>query len=133
MKRSHFQIAISMLAVFLSGILVGGFAFRLYTVRTVSAAPRVTPDDYRRKYVAEITSRLHLDAAQSTRLNAILDETRARTSELKKKHKPEFVAIHDEHVRNIRAMLNESQNAEYERFLKEREAEQKAKENAEKR
>ena len=34
MRRSNLKIAVSMLAVFLSGIAVGGVGYRLYTVKT---------------------------------------------------------------------------------------------------
>jgi len=127
MKRSQLPIALSVLAVFLSGILVGAFGFGLYNVHT---APRMSPDDYRRKYVEEMKARLHLDEAQAGHLNSILDKTRARTTELKRKHKPEFVAIHEDQVREIRSMLYSGQLPDYEKYLQEREKEQKARDNS---
>lgn len=128
MKRSQFQITLSLLAVFLSGAIVGGFAFRLYTVRTVDAAPpRTSPDDYRRTYVSTLRSRLTLDDAQATQLDSILDATRARYVEVKKKYRPEMEKIHEEQVRDIRAMLRGPQLAEYEKYREEKKAKESSK------
>jgi hypothetical protein len=130
MKRSHLQIALYLLAVFVSGALVGAFAFRLYTVRTIEAAPPNTPEAYRRKYVGEMKGRLSLNDDQTSRLNHILDQTRARANEVKKRYKPEMDQIHEEQVQDIRAMLSVSQATEYDKYLHERELEQKAKDAA---
>lgn len=130
MKRSHFQITLYLLAVFLSGAVVGAFAFRLYTVRTIEAAPPSTPEAYRRKYVSEMKARLTLNDDQTARLNQILDQTRARANEVKKRYKPDMDQIHEEQVQDIRAMLGVSQAAEYDKYLHERELEQKAKDAA---
>lgn len=126
MKRPQWQITLSLLAVFISGVLVGAFAFRLYTVRTIEAAPPSTPEAYRRRYVAEMKARLSLDDSQTVRLNQILDQTRARAAEVKRRYKPDMDQIHAEQVQDIRTMLNVSQTAEYEKYLREREQDQKA-------
>lgn len=120
MKRSQVQIALYMLAVFLSGAVVGGFAHRLYMVKTVTAEPR-RPEDFRRKYVNDMRERLKLDDTQAARLNDILDRTAARFKQFREDHKQETDAIHEEQVREIRAMLNASQQADYEQFRLERE------------
>jgi hypothetical protein len=54
-------------------------------------------------------------------LGPILDETRRRHRELMDKHRPEMKAIQDEQVNKIRAILMESQQAEYTKLLDERE------------
>lgn len=130
MKRSYFQITLYLLAVFISGVLVGAFAFRLYTVRTIEAAAPNTPEAYRRRYVSELKGRLSLNDQQTVRLNQILDETRAKAAEVKRRYKPEMDRVHEEQVEDIRAMLTPAQVAEYDKYRKEREQEQKAKEAA---
>jgi len=133
MKRSSWQITLSLLAVFISGIVVGAFAFRLYTVKTIEAAAPNTPEAYRKRYVSEMKARLSLDDSQTVRLNQILDQTRAKAAQVKRRHKPEMDQIHAEQVQDIRTMLTVAQTSEYEHYLHEREVEQKAREAAQKR
>jgi len=132
MKRSNCHVALSLLAVFISGVVVGAFAFRLYTVRTIEAAAPSSPEAYRRKYVNEMKNRLTLDDSQTLRLNQILDQTRAKAAEVKLRYKPELDRIHSEQVQDVRTMLNVPQTQEYEKYLHERELEQKARDAAQK-
>ena len=122
MKRSHLSIALYMLAVFVSGALVGAFGHRLYTVRTVEAdTGRRTPNDFRQRYVADMQKRLNLDSEQAQKLSGILDQTRERFKAFNEKHKTELTGIHEDQVREIRAMLTPAQQPIYEEYRKERE------------
>jgi len=123
MNRSKFSIAAYVLAVFLSGIVVGGFGQRLYMARSVGATGRMprNPEEFRKAYVDDMRSRLRLDEPQLARLHTILDETRESYKAFKEQHKPEMKAIHDTQVAKINAILNDSQRAEYGRFRAERE------------
>jgi len=123
MKRTNFTVALYLLLVFLSGIAVGGFGYHLFKVRSVSATtsrPR-TPEEYRRRYVEEMQTRLNLTQDQVSRLNAILDETRTRWGEFRQRTMPETKAIHQEQTQKVRSILNEVQQTEYEKMLAERE------------
>ncbi len=119
-----------MLAVFLSGALVGAFGHRLYSVRSVySAVPkngRPSPEDWRRGYVDELRTRLQLEQAQVSRLNEILDQTRDRFHAMRERSRPEGEQIKQEQRNNIRAILNPSQQAEYEKVLQERDRKRSA-------
>jgi len=108
--------------LFLGGVVVGAFGHRLYTLNSVNASvnPR-NPEEFRRRYVAEMRTRLKLTDDQVARLGPVLDETRQRHRELMDKHRPEFKAIQDEQVRSIREILTDSQQAEYTRMLADRE------------
>jgi hypothetical protein len=108
--------------LFLGGVAVGVFGHRLYTLNSVNASvnPR-NPEEFRRRYVAEMRTRLKLTDDQVARLGPVLDETRQRHRELMDKHRPEFKAIQDEQVRRIREILTDSQQAEYTRMLADRE------------
>jgi Spy/CpxP family protein refolding chaperone len=114
--------------VFLSGSAVGAFAHRLFYTMTVSSSPapaqpaaaRPSPEEFRRRYVEEIRNRCQLTPEQVTKLEAILDATRKRHKEMQERAKPEMKAIQEEQVNQIRAMLNESQRSEYEKFREER-------------
>ena len=122
MRRSTLTTGLYLALLFLSGIAVGVFGHRLYTLNSVNANanPR-NPEEFRRRYVAEMRTKLKLTDDQVARLGPILDETRQRHHELVDKHRPEFKAIQDEQVRKIRAILTDSQQADYTAMLAERE------------
>jgi DNA-binding transcriptional MerR regulator len=138
MKPSQLAVAIYAVLTFASGALVGVVGHRLYSasdVRAKSSPPR-TPEDYRRRYVDEMRTRLKLSDSQLTDLNVILDSTRDRFRQLREKERPEVKIIQDEQVQRIRAMLDTTQRAEYEKMREEREKrmrERKDKEGHEKR
>ena len=122
MKRSNLVLGAYLMAVFLSGGVVGFFVHQLYSLQSVraKATPR-DPDDYRHKYVEEMRSRLTLKEEQVQQLNAILDNTRLRYREFRVRHRPETNAIQEEQVSKIRSMLTDAQRAEYEKMRAERE------------
>src|SRR5437016_7704284 len=129
MKRTTLWTTLYVSLVFLSGSVVGGFAHRLYTMNSVLASPvNPKPDDYRRKYLDEMRSRLSLSAEQLAQMSAILDSTRTRYNEVrakwdreaKVKAKPELKAIHEDQVQKIKGILSETQQAEYDKLRIER-------------
>ena len=126
MKRSNLIVTVSMLAVLLSGIAVGGVGYRLYTVKSVAApaAPK-NPEDFRKKYLEEMESRLKLDSTQLQKLNAILDETRTLWRQEKERNKAELKRIHDGQVDQVRSILTDAQKPVYEQFHREREEKMK--------
>ena len=135
MKRSQLSIVLSLFAVFGSGIVVGAFGYHSYTTKTVSAtvqapARRDTPEEWRRKYVTELHTRLKLDDTQLAQLNTILDETRERFRVLREQQKQETDEVRASHTEKVREMLKPEQLSEYQRFRDERD--QKIKEQAEK-
>jgi hypothetical protein len=119
MRRTTLTTALYLALLFFAGVAVGAFGLRLYTMNSVSA--NASPEEFRRRYVAELQSRLKLSGQQVNQLQPILDETRQLHRELREKHKPEFDAIHEEQVRKIRLMLTDAQQAEYTKLLAERE------------
>jgi len=124
MQRAGLTTAIYLALVFTSGIAVGGFGMRLYTLNSVNAGVNSrNPDEFRRRYVAELRNRLKLTDEQVNKLQPILDETRRRHRELHERSKPELKAIQDEQVRQIRGLLTDTQQAEYAKLLDERERE----------
>ncbi|MFB3825481.1 MAG: hypothetical protein ACE15B_01885 [Bryobacteraceae bacterium] len=129
MRRSSLSAGLYVLLVFLSGALVGAFAYRLYMVNTVNSASRRprSPDEYRRSYIQEMRRRLTLSDAQVTQLQQIMDETRDRFHDLHEKSRPLFRAIEDEQAQKVRAILSDTQRAEYERMRAERESMRKKK------
>ena len=135
MARSNVSAGLYLVLVFLSGALVGGFGYRLYTMNSVSAstAPRPKPEDVRKKYMDEMRTRLKLTNAQDSQLTQIMDATRSRFRELHERTKPQLDAIKAQekqiqmdHRQEIRAMLNDAQRTEYEKMLEEREKHRQA-------
>jgi hypothetical protein len=121
-KRSQMSVILSLFAVFGSGIAVGAFAYHSYTAKTVSAtvnAP-VSPQEWRRKYIEEISTRLQLDPTQLGHLNEILDSTRNRFKTLKERQKKEIEEVKSAQSEEIRAILTPTQIPEYEAFRQER-------------
>ena len=121
MRRTSLTAGLYLLLVFFSGIAVGAFGLHLYTLNSVRATGPRDPNEFRRRYIAELRTKLMLTDDQVNRLGPILDETRRRHHELMEKHRPEMKAIQDDQVSKIRAILMDSQQAEYSKLLDERE------------
>ncbi|MBI3207881.1 MAG: hypothetical protein HYZ37_03150 [Candidatus Solibacter usitatus] len=120
-KRSGVLVGLYVLAVFASGVLVGGFGQRLYSEKTVSAkSGRPSPKEFRARYVDSLKTRLNLDQAQLTLLTEILNESDARFKASREKMDPEMKQISLDQRSKIAAMLNAQQKVEYEKLLEER-------------
>lgn len=128
MKKTSLSAALYVALVFVSGVAVGGFSHWLYASNSVSATVRrPSPEEYRRKYVAEMETRLKLDEEQVKQLQTILDQTRILFKQVYEKHRPEYKAIHEAQSNQIRALLSPWQLAEYEQYRMEREERSKSK------
>lgn len=125
MKLSRATIALYVGLVFASGLVLGAFGERLYTASVVVAKQRPNPEELRKKIVSEYESRLNLNADQLTKLNQIMDETRARMEDTRQKMRPAYQKIHDDQVAKIREILTADQQVEYDKMRKEREERQK--------
>ncbi|MBZ5602851.1 MAG: hypothetical protein LAO79_11145 [Acidobacteriia bacterium] len=125
MKLSRATIALYVGLVFASGLVLGAFGERLYTASVVVAKQRPNPEELRKKIVSEYESRLNLNADQLTKLNQIMDETRARMEDTRQKMRPAYQKIHDDQVAKIREILTADQQVEFDKMRKEREERQK--------
>jgi hypothetical protein len=123
MKLSRAAIALYVALVFVSGAVLGAVGHRLYMVSTVSA--KLTPEEFRKKVVAEYQQRLKLSDDQVVRLNMIMDETRARIEETRQKLHPAYQKIREEQQQKFRDLLTPEQQSEYDQIRKEREQRQK--------
>ncbi len=120
----RFSAAVSLLLVFLSGALVGVLAYRAYMLspnRTASAPRQPGPEDFRKRYVADMRAKLQLDDQQVVQLEQILDETGAafRKNWLDNHNRNED--LHTQQVARINAMLRPEQRLLYEKLRQERE------------
>ena len=99
----------------------------MYSSRTVRAdTGNARVEDFRKRYMRDMDARLKLSKDQHDKLVVILDQTRTLFRELNEKHKPEYQAIQEHHRDQVRALLNEAQRSEYEKLVKEREAERRS-------
>ncbi|SRR5581483_3837158 len=137
MKRSKLSATIYLLLVFLSGAVVGAFAYRLYTLNPVNAARKTqaSPEEVRRRFVKEMQTRLKLSPAQVSQLEQIMDQTRQRFREFQERTKPQLDAIQaerkalqEQHAQQVSAMLSDSQKVEYAKIRAERAARRKLEE-----
>ena len=112
MPKSGWSAFLSLLLVFLSGSLVGVFAYRLYSVNTVQGTdPRRRPDpeEMRRRQVAEMRDRVKIDDQQVIQYNKIMDEMRDQFDQLHKKANAETQALRERQAEKVNAMLREDQ------------------------
>ncbi len=123
MKRSSLTVALYLLLTFSTGLAVGAFSHWIYNSRTVRAdTGSARMEDFRKRYVTEMETRLKLTGDQKQKLIGILDQTRTLYRQLNDKHKPEYQAIQEHQREQVRSILSEGQQAEYEKLAKEREA-----------
>ena len=143
MPKSRLSAALSLLLVFLSGGVLGAFAYRLYSISPVQsgkdagAPPRkMSPEEWRKKYVSDLTAVVKLDPQQLAALNGVLDRTRDEVEKLNGKMKlehdavnekwhPDREAIHRNQVESVKSLLRPDQLPLYDAFRAERERQRK--------
>ena len=125
MKFSRAAIVIYIGLVFASGAVLGMFGQRLYDAAPVSSNRRPNPEELRKKTLAEYKSRLKLTDDQVSKFDALMDETRARVTEIRKQMHPAYEKVHQEQSEKVRGILSPDQQIEYEKMMKEREEHQK--------
>ncbi len=128
MLKSKFSALLSLLLVFLSGVLVGGFAYRLYNVSVIAApnnAKRPDPEDARRHIVADLRDHLKLDARQVDQLQQIFDQTRDLFHQMHDRMNAEGQALHNGQIDKVKAILRADQLPLYDHWEAERERERK--------
>ena len=152
MNKAKLSALVSLILVFASGGVLGAFAYRLYSAPSVQVtggpggAPpsRPSPEEVRRRVVADLTSKVKLDAEQTKQLNAIMDQTHVEFEALREKGKPDWDALNQkrdalmekqrpeqEAIRTrqserINAILREDQRPLYAAWRAERERQRKS-------
>ena len=130
MKLSRVTIALYVGLVFASGAVVGASSHRYFDVTTVSASAIRSPEEYRKRFHAEMKTRLKLSPDQVSQLDGVLNTTKAEFQSTRQSIVPELEKIRDEQHRRILAILNSAQQSEYEKMRLEREAQVKQLERA---
>ncbi|MGD0868421.1 MAG: hypothetical protein ABSB88_02630 [Bryobacteraceae bacterium] len=133
MANTKLSAFFSLLLVFLSGVVVGGFAYHVYS--TTAAVARSNPkgpeekrdpEAIRKHNIDEMTQAVHLDPQQVGQLEKIYDHTREQFDQVFQKRDAEAHAIYDDQVAQVKAMLRPDQVPLYEAFHAKHEAERKA-------
>jgi len=132
MRFTRWTVALYMALVFACGGVVGAFAHRLYTVSGVSAnAFQRNPEEFRKRYMADMKARLQLTDDQAAKLGAIMDDTRAQFRDVRKKIEPEMEKIRDDQRQKISELLSPSQQAEWQKIVEERQRRREGKKSRE--
>ena len=138
MKLSRASIALYMGLVFVSGTVLGVFGDRYYDSvqndqrrgnKGKGKGDRMSPEEFRRRYMEFMETRLSLSAGQVKSLTQILDETQGAMDDLMRRTVPEQQALRQRQTDRIRGILNDEQKGQYEVLLKEREERERNKRN----
>lgn len=122
MRLSRWTVALYVGLVFASGAVVGVYSHRFFDVTTVSASASRSPEEYRKRFHAEMKTRLKLTPDQVGKLDGVLNATQAEFRATRESIVPDLVKIRNEQHRRILAILDPAQQAEYEKMRQEREA-----------
>jgi predicted nucleic acid-binding Zn-ribbon protein len=121
MKFTRWTVAFYMGLVFACGAVVGSFAYRLYTVSAVSAnVGRRDPEEYRKRFMAELKNRLNLNDDQAAKVEAIMDQTRQQFRAARATIEPEIQKIREEQRQKISGILAADQQAEFQKMMEQR-------------
>lgn len=128
MLRSRFSAALYLVLVFLSGALLGGFAYRLYSASTVSATAgrRLNDVEWRKRYMDEMRTQVHTDADEDAQINQILDDTKVNVGKIREREKQEAQDEQNRQIAKIVQLLRPDQRPLYAKLRAERAARWKA-------
>jgi Spy/CpxP family protein refolding chaperone len=117
MTRTRLSVVVYLLLVFSSGAAVGALG-HWYFRREAPPPPRPSPEEFRRRFMEEMRTRLKLTDEQARQIETILDETRERW-------RAHMHALQEEQTSRINALLNDEQRAEYKKMRREHEERRK--------
>lgn len=123
MPRSRITIALYLVLVFASGILVGVESHRLYAT-TSTARANSSPQnmsEFRRRYLDGMKTQVGVSETQLAQINNILEDTKNKVDELAALEKPLHDRIQQEHIDQIKDLLNPQQKVAYDNWRAARE------------
>jgi peptidoglycan hydrolase CwlO-like protein len=121
MPGTRLSAALYLLIVFISGVLVGVVSHRLYATNEsrVRAAPQ-NLDEFKRRYLADMRQKVGASDAQIAQVSRILDDTKRKFDELHASEKPLRDKIQQDHLAEIRALLDDRQRAAFDKWHEQR-------------
>jgi len=122
MPRTRISIALYLVLVFASGIMVGLVSYRLYATSTVNAnnSPQ-SMSEFRKRYLAGMRTKVGASEAQIVEITKTLDETKKKFDALAAQEQPLHDKIQQEHIEEVKALLNDQQKIAYDNWRAERE------------
>ena len=122
MTRTRTSAALYLCLVFASGILVGVFSHSLYITKTASAntSPQ-TMAEFRKRYLAEMRTRVKVNDAQVAAVTGLLDDAKRKFDALHAQETPLHDRIQSDLIESIRAQLSDEQKIAYDAWRVERE------------
>jgi hypothetical protein len=122
MPRTRISIAIYLFLVFASGIMVGLVSYRLYATNTASAnnTPR-SMSEFRKRYLDGMRTKVGASEAQIAAITRELDETKRKYDALAAEEQPLHDKIQQDHINEIKTLLNDQQKIAYDNWRAERE------------
>jgi hypothetical protein len=123
MPRTRLSAALYLLLVFASGILVGVVSNRLYMTTTASADSQPAPksmNEFKRRYLDDMQRRVGINDAQREAVSHILDDTKRKFDNLHASEKPLRDKIQQDHLEQIRALLDNQQKVAFDKWHDER-------------
>jgi peptidoglycan hydrolase CwlO-like protein len=122
MLRTRISIALYLVLVFASGIMVGLVSYRLYATSTVNAnnSPQ-SMSEFRKRYLAGMRTKVGASEAQIVEITKTLDETKKKFDALAAQEQPLHDKIQQEHIEEVKALLNDQQKIAYDNWRAERE------------
>ncbi|MBV9760243.1 MAG: hypothetical protein JO340_06755 [Acidobacteriaceae bacterium] len=116
MKRNQWSAALLAVLLFGCGMVAGALGHRYYAATTVSAR---SAEDFRHRYVSEMQTRLKLTPAQTTQLETILDDTKAKYKAIRDEYRPAMIKIRNEQIARVKSILTPEQVPLYEQLVAE--------------
>ena len=101
--------------VFVLGIALGSVGIYVVTTRVHAARPQAVRSPANR--MASFTRDLNLNVEQQKQIEAILNDTRARYAEIRKRADPEYEKVRQESRERIRQVLTPEQGPKFEELL----------------
>ena len=122
MMRTRLSIALYLVLVFASGILVGIVSNRLYATSSASAnnTPPRSMTEFRKRYLDGMRTKVGVSEEQIVAITRTLDETKLKYDALAAQEQPLHDKIQQEHIEEVKALLNDQQKIAYDNWRAER-------------
>lgn len=131
MKRNQWTALALAALLFACGVAVGALADHYYAGTVVSA--KGGAENFRQHYISETREKVNLTPAQVTKLEQILDETKAEVKAVRDSYRPAMLKIREQQIARVKAILTPAQIPAYEQLVAERERQAKEQEQRDRR
>jgi uncharacterized protein YnzC (UPF0291/DUF896 family) len=117
MPRTRTSIALYLILVFGSGVLVGIASNRLYSATTASAKnTKQSVAEFQKMYLAAMKDQVGATPEQVAEIAKILDDTKKKEDEFVAQEKPTQNKIQQDHIDQIKQLLNPQQRIAYDNW-----------------